>query len=54
LVDGGDGQGGLVADGALVVTGGHGAELFELVDAALHGVALAVGDRVEGWWSAAL
>jgi hypothetical protein len=37
-----------------LVDGGGGAELFELVDAALHGVALAVADRVEGWWSAAL
>jgi hypothetical protein len=35
LVDGGDGDGGLVADGEFVVAGGHGAVLFEQVDTAL-------------------
>lgn len=39
MVDGGDGEGGFVAHGEFVVAGGHGAVLFELVDAALHGVA---------------
>ena len=35
MVDRGDGDGGFVADGEFVVSGGHGAVLFELVDAAL-------------------
>ena len=40
MVDGGDGEGGFVAHGEFVVPGGHGAMLFELVDAALHGMTL--------------
>ena len=37
LVDRGDGEGGLVADGELVIAGGHRSVAFEPVDAALHG-----------------
>jgi hypothetical protein len=54
LVDRGDVDGGLVADGEFVVPGGRGAVAFEPVDAALHGVALLVDLRVEGRWPAAV
>ena len=47
LVDRGDVDGGLVADGELVVAGGDGAVAFEPVDAAFDGVALLVAFRVE-------
>jgi hypothetical protein len=46
-------DGGFVAQGELVVAGGHGAELFEQVDAALDGVAGFVSDSLEQWWPAA-
>jgi hypothetical protein len=46
-------DGGFVADGELVVPGRDGAVAFETVDAALHGVALAVDDRVESGWPSA-
>ena len=42
FADGGDVEGGLVADGELVVAGGDGAVALEPVDAALDGVALLV------------
>jgi hypothetical protein len=45
-------DGGGVADGELVVAGGDGSFVLEGVDAALDGVPVAVGDRVEGRWSA--
>jgi hypothetical protein len=52
-VDGGDVDGGLVADGEFVAGGGHRAVLFEQVDAALDGVALFVDLPVgRGWPSA--
>jgi hypothetical protein len=47
LVDGGDGEGGFVADGEFVVPGGHGAVLFELVDAALDSVPLPVDNGIK-------
>jgi len=52
FVDGGDVDGGLVADGELVVAGGQGAVAFEPVDAALDGVPLFVDLAVEGGWPA--
>jgi hypothetical protein len=48
--DGGDVEGGLVADGEFVVAGGDGAVALELVDAALDGVPLLVGLPVEDGW----
>ena len=45
-------DGGLVADGELVVAGGQGAVAFEPVDAALDGVPLFVDLAVEGGWPA--
>jgi hypothetical protein len=54
VVDGGDGDGGLLADLELVVPGGDGAVALEPVDAALHRMALLVDLLVEGWWPAAL
>src|SRR5437763_11582747 len=53
-VDRGDVDGGFVAHGQLVESGGHGAVLLEQVDAALDGVALLVRFLVEGGRSAAL
>jgi hypothetical protein len=47
VVDDGDLEGGFVADGELVVPGGHGTVPFEPVDAALDGVALPVVKRAE-------
>jgi hypothetical protein len=47
-------DGGFVADGEFVVSGGDGAVAFEPVDAALDGVALLVDLRVERWWTAAV
>ncbi|WP_406229558.1 hypothetical protein [Nocardia sp. NBC_01009] len=52
LVDDGDVDGGQVADGEFVVSGGHGPVLFELVDALFDGVAVAVDRWVECRWSA--
>ena len=46
--DGGDVQGGLVADGELVVPGGDGPAALEAADAALDGVALLVFFLFEG------
>ena len=46
-------HGGVVADGEFVVAGGEGSVAFELVDAALDGVALPVGGGVEGWRASA-
>jgi hypothetical protein len=51
-VDRGDVQGGLVAQGELVIAGGDRSVLFEQVDAALHGVALPVDLGVERRWAA--
>jgi hypothetical protein len=48
LVDGGDVDGCLVADGELVVAGGDGAVAFEAADAAFDGVALLIQLGVEG------
>ena len=48
FADGGDVEGGLVADGELVVPGRDGAVALEPVDAAFHGVALLVPLGVEG------
>jgi hypothetical protein len=48
FADGGDVEGCFVADGEFVVAGGDSAVAFELVDAALDGVALLVGFPVEG------
>jgi hypothetical protein len=53
LPDGGDVEGGLVADGELVVAGGDGTVAPEPVDPALHGVPLLVPLRVEGVRAAA-
>jgi len=47
LVDGGDVEGGFVADGELVVSGGDGAVALEPADPAFHGVAGLVQFRVE-------
>jgi hypothetical protein len=46
-------EGGLVADGELVVAGGDGTVALEVVDPALHGVPLLVPLRVEGVRAAA-
>jgi hypothetical protein len=46
-------EGGLVADGELVVAGGDGTVALEPVDPALHGVPLLVPLRVEGVRAAA-
>jgi hypothetical protein len=46
-------DGGFVADGKFVVSGGDGAVAFEPVDAALQGGALLVGVAVEGRWRTA-
>jgi hypothetical protein len=54
FVDGGDVDGGLVADGELVVAGGEGAVAFEPVDAAFDGVPLLVDLSVEGGRAAAV
>src|ERR1039457_1189916 len=48
FADGGDVEGGLVADGELLVAGGDGAVALEPVDTALDGVALLVLLLVEG------
>ena len=50
FIDRGDVDGGLVADGEFVVSGGQGAVAFEPVDAAFDGVALLVevGSKVGG------
>lgn len=53
LVDGGDVEGGFVSGGELVVAGGHGSVVFELVDAAFDGVTLSVEGGVEAGWPAA-
>jgi hypothetical protein len=45
--DGGDVEGGLVADGELVVAGGDGTVALEPVDPGLNGVPLLVPLRVE-------
>src|SRR6267154_919859 len=52
--DAGDGDRGVVHPGAFVVAGGHGAELFELVDGAFDGVAEFVEFLVEVRWPATL
>jgi hypothetical protein len=54
FVDGGGVEGGLVADGELVVAGGDGAVALEPTDAALDGVALLVLLAVEGGRAPAL
>jgi hypothetical protein len=54
LVDGGEVDGGLVADGEFVEAGGRGAVAFDAVDAAFDDVTLLVDAGVEGRWSAAL
>src|SRR6185369_10594513 len=54
FVDGGDVDGGFVADGELVVASGHGAVAFEAVDPALHRMTLLVDLGVEGRWPTAL
>jgi hypothetical protein len=46
-------EGGLVADGQLVVAGGDGAVALEAGDAAFDGVAGLVAFWVEGWRAAA-
>jgi hypothetical protein len=51
--DRGDVDGALVDTFSLVVSGGDGAEGFELVEAAFHGVAVLVPLGVEGGWPAA-
>jgi hypothetical protein len=53
VVDAGDVDGGGVADGELVVAGGEPAVVFEVVEAALDGVAVLVGLGVERRWSPA-
>lgn len=52
-VDGSDVDGGHVADGEFVVSGGYGTVLFELVDAAFDSVTLLVGLGIEPWWPTA-
>src|SRR5512135_1872208 len=51
--DGGDIDGAAVDEVALVVAGGHGAGLVQVVDGAFDDVALLVGGAVEGGWAAA-
>ena len=51
--DGVEDGGGAVDDRKLVVAGGQAAPLFEVAEAPLDDVAVAVVARVEGWWSAA-
>src|SRR6185437_14672440 len=52
-LDGGDVDGGQVHELAFVVSGGHGAELFEFVDGTFDGVAVPVALSVEGGWAPA-
>ena len=47
-------NGGFVADGKFLVSGGHGAVALEPVDAALHSMALFVDLGIEGRWLPAL
>jgi hypothetical protein len=54
VVDDRDSDGGCVADGEFVVSGGEAAVVFEDVDAAFDGVPVAVDDWVECWWPSAV
>jgi hypothetical protein len=54
FVDGGDVDGGFVADGEFVVPGGQGPVALEAADAAFDGVPLFVDLGVEGWRPTAL
>ena len=51
MVDAGDVDGCLVAHGELVVAGGQGSVVFEMTEAAFHGVAVLVRHGVEGRWA---
>ena len=53
MVDAGDMGGCPVAHGELVVPGSQGPVVLEVAEAAFHGVAVLVGDGVEGRWASA-
>lgn len=48
FVDGGDLQDGLMANGELVIAGGHGPMTPQMGDSPLHSVTAPVVDRIEG------